>query len=139
MKLTLAGLGKYDYIGVLLLRIGVGALVAYHGFPALLGGADAWTDIGSGASIMRIDSSLYLALGLASCVIQVFGGLLLILGLLSRGASLLLVIVAGLALANIIQRGDFALNFFAHLQITLTLLGLVFIGPGRLSFDRRGI
>ena len=139
MKLTLAGLGTYDYLGILLLRIGVGALVAYHGFPALLGGADAWTEIGSGAAIAKLNAQLFLAAGLASCVIQSFGGILLILGSLTRASALLIALIVGFALANIIARGNMGLDFFSHLQILFALLALVFIGPGRLSFDRKGI
>ena len=139
MKLTLAGLSRFDFIGVFLLRLGAGALVTYHGFPMLLGGTEAWTEIGSGAAIAHLPETFYLAAGLASCCIQVFGGLLLALGLFSRGSALLLTVVSGFALANVIQSGDFHLTFFAHLQVSFVFLALMFIGPGRFSLDRRGI
>ncbi|MDQ8203124.1 DoxX family membrane protein [Pelagicoccus sp. SDUM812003] len=139
MKLSLASLSKFDFFGVLVLRLGAGALVAFHGFPMLLGGADAWTEVGSGAAIARLPESLFLVAGLAACIIQVFGGLLLALGLFTRGAALFLTIVSAFALANVIQSGDFHLTFFAHLQVTLLFFGLLFIGPGRFSLDRKGI
>lgn len=141
MKSPLAGLSQFDYFGVLLLRLGIGALVAFHGFPALVGGSEAWTEIGKGAAILHIPEIpfLLLSLGLASAILQTIGGLCLAIGLFTRGAALLLAIAASIALANIVAAHDFSLNFFAHLQVTLLLYALVFIGPGRLSFDRKGI
>ncbi len=139
MRSPLVALSKFDYFGVLLLRVGAGMLVAYHGFPALSGGQDAWREIGSGAAIAALPPFLFVAAGLTSAVIQVLGGLSLILGLFTRGAALLLAIVSGFALANIIEQRDFTLTFFAYLQFTLLFLGLAFIGPGRLSIDRKGV
>lgn len=139
MKSPLAGLGKFDYFGILLLRIGVGALLAFHGFPILTGGKDAWADVGQGAAIVQLPPSLFEATGLISGITQFLGGILLVVGLFTRSAALCLAIVVGFALANLIQDGSYQLSFLAHLQMTLSLLALVFIGPGRLSLDRRGI
>ena len=139
MKSPLAGLSKFDYFGVLLLRIGVGALLAFHGYPVLTGGGGAWADVGAGAAIASVPSAYFEYVGLASGVVQFIGGILLILGLFTRGASLALAVILGFALANLIAESSFQLSFFAHLQLTLALLGLAFIGPGRLSLDRKGI
>ncbi|EDY82044.1 DoxX subfamily, putative [Verrucomicrobiia bacterium DG1235] len=139
MKSPLAGLSKFDFFGVLLLRIGVGALLAFHGYPILTGGGDVWIEVGQGAEIASLNASLFKAAGLASGIIQFIGGILLVIGLFTRASSLFLTIVVSFALANHIAAGSFQLSFLAHLQITLALLGLVFIGPGRLSLDRKGI
>ena len=139
MKLTLAGLSRFDFFGVFLLRTGVGVLATYHGFPIFFGGTAALEEVGSGAGITTLDPSLYLAAGIASAIIQVCGGILLVLGLFTRGAALFLTVVSGFALANIIAAGEYELAFFAHLQLTLVFLSLVFIGPGRFSLDRKGI
>ena len=140
MKPSLAGLSKFDYFGVLLLRIGAGALAVFHGFPILTGGSDAWTDIGSGIAITTLSPSFFLAAGIASAIIQVFGGLFLLIGLFTRGAALFLTLVAGFGLANAIAQGDyFSLNAFALLHVTLVYFSIAFIGPGRLSVDRKGV
>ncbi|MDQ8185076.1 DoxX family protein [Pelagicoccus sp. SDUM812002] len=139
MKSPLAGLSKFDYFGVLLLRIGVGALLAFHGYPILTGGGTVWSDIGEGAAIASLPPGLFEYAGLASGIIQFIGGILLVIGLFTRGTALLLTVVAGFALANHIAAGSFYLSFIAHLEMTLALLALVFIGPGRLSLDRKGI
>lgn len=139
MKLSLASLSKFDFLGVLFLRIGTGALIAYHGFPLLISGTDSYERIGSPVALIGI-SSFYLVFGLASAVIQAVGGLFLVLGILTRGIALLLTIITGFAIANLIQHGnglDTAL--LVHSQVCLALLSLVFIGPGRISLDRKGI
>lgn len=139
MKSPLAGLSKFDFFGVLLLRIGVGALLAFHGYPILTGGSSVWADVGQGAAIISLPAALFESAGLASGIIQVAGGLLIVFGLFTRGSALLLTLIVALALANHIDAGSFQLSFLAHLQMTLALCGLVFIGPGRLSLDRKGI
>ncbi|MBC2608141.1 DoxX family protein [Pelagicoccus albus] len=139
MKSPLAGLGKLDYIGILFYRVGVGALLAFHGFPIITGGGDVWTDVGSAAAIASLPSAFFEYVGLASGVIQFAGGILLVLGLFTRATSLTLSVVVGFALANLIVESSFHLSFMVHLQVTLALLGLLFIGPGRLSLDRKGI
>lgn len=139
MKSPLAGLSKFDFFGVLLLRVGVGVLLAFHGYPILTGGGDVWAEVGSGAAITTLPSNYFEFAGLASGLIQFMGGILLIIGLFTRGASLFLLTVVGFAIANHIVAGSYQLSFLAHLQLALALFGLVFIGPGRLSLDRKGI
>ena len=139
MKPSLASLSKFDFLGVLFLRLGTGALICYHGFPLLVGGTDGYERIGSPVALIGI-SSFHLIFGLASAVIQAVGGLFLVLGILTRGIALLLTIITGFAIANIFRHGgEFDLSLFVHLQIGLALLSLVFIGPGRISLDRKGI
>ncbi len=139
MKSPLAGLSKFDFFGVLLLRIGVGALLAFHGYPILTGGGTVWADVGEGAAIASLPPAFFEYAGLASGIVQFIGGILLIIGLFTRGTALLLTVIVGFALANHIAASSFQLSFLAHLEMTLALLGLVFIGPGRLSLDRKGI
>ena len=138
MKLSLARLSKFDFLGVLLLRIGVGALIAFHGFPLLVGGTGGYERIGSPVVLIGI-TSFHLVFGLASAVIQAVGGLFLILGILTRGISLLLAIVVGFAIANLARSQSFDTAFFVYCQVCLALFALVFIGPGRLSLDRKGV
>ena len=73
-------------------------------------------------------------------VVQSVGGLFLILGIFTRGIGLLLFAIVGFALANLIIHSPEIDNVMVvYAQVNLTLLSLVFIGPGRLSLDRRGV
>ncbi len=139
MKVALTGLSRFDFFGVLLLRIGIGVLVAYHGFPLWSEGPDSWERIGSAVSLIGI-THFYLIFGILSVVIQSVGGLFLILGIFTRGIALLLSVIVGFALANLIIHSPEIDNvMMVYAQINLALLSLVFIGPGRLSLDRRGV
>ncbi len=139
MKPGLSSLSKFDFLGVLLLRVGLGALIAYKGFPLLVSGTDTYERIGSAVSIVGI-TNFHVLFGIASAVIQTVGGLFLILGILTRGMALLLSIIVGIALANLIMHSpEIDTVMVVYAQINLALLSLVFIGPGRLSLDRRGV
>ena len=139
MPSPLASLSKFDFIGVFFLRVGLGALIAYNGFPLLVGGAETYERVGSAVSIIGIHS-LHLLFGLASAVIQSVGGVFLVLGILTRGIALLLSIIVGFALARMILNADSVdAMMLAYAQINLAALSLVFIGPGRFSLDRRGV
>ncbi len=139
MKIAFSSLSRFDFLGVLFLRIGIGSLIAYNGFPLLVGGTETYERIGGAVALVGIPS-FHIIFGIASAVIQSVGGLFLILGILTRGISLLLAIIVGLALANlVINSAGFDTMILAYAQINLALLSLVFIGPGRLSLDRRGV
>ncbi len=139
MKVSLSSLSKFDFFGVFLLRLGVGSLIAYNGFPLLVGGVEAYERVGSAVALVGI-GSFHLLFGLASAVIQTVGGAFLVLGILTRGIAALLAIIVGLALAGLVMNsGSVDTVMLVHAQITLALLSLVFIGPGRFSLDRRGI
>lgn len=139
MTLSLSKLSNFDFLGVFLLRLGIGALIAFHGFPILVGGTEGYERVGSAVSLVGIHS-FHLVFGLAAAVIQSVGGLFLILGILTRGIALLLSVIVGLAIAGLIRNGGpVDLSFLVYCQVFLGVLSLVFIGPGRFSLDRRGV
>jgi len=138
MKFSFAGLGKFDYIGKLLLRIGIGALLALHGFPLFMEGPKTWRAVGETVSLVQIDSG-HVIFGLISVMAQAFGGIALIIGLFTRGAALLHAIIVSFALARTIQNGDPLLHQLVYAQLAMTCLSLSLIGPGRLSFDQRSL
>ena len=138
MKFSLNYLSRFDFIGVLLLRLGTGSLIAYYGFPRFIGGPDVWKDTGEAMSLVGVES-LHLFFGLASLMAQSFGGLLIIVGLFTRGIAAVLTIVMGFAVANALVAGDSVPHILVMTQLGLAFLALILIGPGRLSLDRRGI
>ncbi len=139
MKVSLSSLSKFDFLGVFFLRLGIGSLIAYNGFPLLVGGVESYERIGSAVSLAGINS-FHIIFGLASAVIQAVGGLFLVLGILTRGIAALLTIIVGFALAGLIVNSDgIDTMMLVYAQVNLATLSLVFIGPGRFSLDRRGV
>lgn len=138
MKLSLSGLGRFDYVGLFFLRLGTGGLFAYHGFPLFLEGPKAWTKVGRAMELIGVDS-LHLILGLTGLMLQAFGGLALVLGLFTRAFALALAFAAALGLAVRHSQDADWLPILVMAQLTLSSLCLAFVGPGRFSLDRRGV
>jgi putative oxidoreductase len=113
------------------LRIAVAILFLQHGTAKLFGVPH----------IAMFDGLSWFSLMGAAGVIEVVGGLLLLVGLLTRPVALLLAIQmafaygiahAGAALLPIQNRGELALLYL------LIFLYLAAAGPGRFALDREG-
>jgi putative oxidoreductase len=130
----LASLGRYRDFGLLILRLGVGVLFVLHGYPKLIGGPERWAALGGAMGYLGI-TVLPVAWGLAAACAELFGGLLLILGLLFRPACLALLATMAVAATMHFSRGD-GLSGASHaLELACVFFGLLFVGPGRHSLD----
>ena len=121
-------------IGLLLLRIGIGIAFVMHGFPKLfvpqVQGYLAATFNKFG--IPGGEISVYLAGGA-----EVIGGILLIIGLAFRPASILLAFTMAVALIWHIKQGHNFMKFSHSLESMILFVTLIFIGPGKLSLDAK--
>jgi putative oxidoreductase len=117
-------------LGLLILRVTLGVSFIYHGYPKLSDPAHALKAFPS----FGFPSYFAYAFG----ILEVFGGGLLIAGLFTRGAALLLAIETGLVLARTVlpSTGIYA---FGRYEMPLLLgamaLALVTTGAGLISFD----
>jgi putative oxidoreductase len=132
----LSSLNKYKDLGLLIIRVGLGAMFIYHGYPKLMGGKEAWTGLGSSTKYIGI-TFLPMMWGLLAALTETVGGLLVILGLAFRPACLLLVInLVVAAVSHFGKGGD--LGDAAHaIEDAVVFAGLFFIGPGRYSVDKK--
>jgi putative oxidoreductase len=123
-------LDKLKPLGLLLLRVALGASFIYHGYPKLNDPAHALKAV-SGFGFPSYFAYIF---GL----LEVFGGGLLIAGLFTRGAALLLAVETGLVLGRTIlpPAGIYA---FGRYEMPLLLgamsLALVTTGAGAISID----
>lgn len=123
-------------IGKLLLRLTVGILILLHGIAKVTGGV-------GGISNMLAGVGLPAALAYGVYIGEVLAPLLLIIGLYSRIAALVIVVnmlfAIGLVHMNDIARltktGGWALELQA--LFLLTSLAIALIGPGRYAVSRR--
>ncbi|WP_363463380.1 DoxX family protein [Halogeometricum borinquense] len=127
-------------VSSLLLRLGLGVVFAVHGFGKL--------DIGplaNGAGVSGV-TGFFTQLGIPLpgimawivTLVEVVGGLLLLLGVFTRVASFLLAVDMAVAtvlvhLPNGFGVGDGGVEF--TLVLFLGVLALVFLGPGRYSLE----
>ncbi|EHQ27639.1 DoxX family protein [Mucilaginibacter paludis] len=130
----LSNLGKYKNTGLLMMRVGLGILFLYHGYPKLLGGPAKWTEIGHATKYVGIHF-LPTFWGLMAACTETFGGFLLVIGLAFRPVCLLLTI--NLVVAAFMHFGTGGgLTEAAHaIEDAVVFAGLIFVGPGRYSVD----
>ena len=132
----LESLGKFRNSGLLLIRIGVGISMMVHGFPKISGGPDLWEKIGGSMKVLGIEF-LPVFWGFMAGASETFGGFLLILGLFSRPACLFLLITMIVAACTHFANGD-GFGVASHaLELAALFLGLLFVGPGKYSIDKK--
>jgi putative oxidoreductase len=131
-----SNLGKYKNTGLLIIRVGLGIMFMFHGYPKLLGGTESWTAMGNAMKFTGI--SFYPAVwGLLAAVTETFGGVLILLGLAFRPASILLAVTMIVASIMHLKSGD-GLGGASHaIEAAIVFIGLTFIGPGKYSVDKK--
>lgn len=129
-----SALGKVADLGPLLMRLGIGSVFAVHGWQKLSDGvanfAPTLTDLGVPAPQV---------VAWLMTIAEGIGGLLLIVGLLTRLVTLPLIAIMIGAIALVKVDVGFIVPDAAGAELDTALLagllGLLFIGPGRLSID----
>ncbi|MBI5889005.1 MAG: DoxX family protein [Deltaproteobacteria bacterium] len=134
--MILNSLGRYRNIGLLILRLGIGAMFVYHGAPKMLGGPAKWEGLGRAAGIFGIDFAPVFW-GFMAAVSEFAGGFALILGLFSREFSALLVITMIVAAGFHLNRGEGLFGASHAVELGIVFFSFIFIGPGKYSLDER--
>ena len=128
-------LGRYRDFGLLVLRLGVGAMFLFHGWPKLMGGPVKWESLVTAMGYLGIHV-IPVFWGLMAALSEFFGGACLILGVVFRPACLLLLGTMAVAATMHLQRGD-GLQVASHaIELGFVFFGLLFVGPGRFGFGR---
>ena len=128
-------LGRYTNLGLLLMRVGIGAMMIVHGYPKLLGGPEKWTKLG--VSMENLNIHVYPTFfGFMAAAAEALGGLLLILGLAFRPAAFLLLFTMVVAAVSHFAKGDEIGKASHAIELAFVFLGFFFIGPGRYSVDK---
>ena len=136
MKALSSSIGRAADFGPLLMRFGLGAAFAYHGWLKLDGGVSNFAGFLDSLGVPLADVVAPLQI-----IAEGIGGLMLIAGLLTRLVTLpLMGIMLG---AILLVKADFgfivaesgAPGFSYETVLLAGLLGLLFVGPGRYSLD----
>ncbi len=128
-----SALKNYSDAVLLLVRVVLGSIILWlHGWPKLAGGAGAWRSY----AIKELHVAFWPEFwGFLATFAQTAGCALVILGLLFRPSALLLAIVMALAAIADYTSGGFGRAAHAT-ELWLFFLLLLFIGPGKYSFDK---
>ena len=137
MNLKWRSLDRWSDVGLLIIRVGFGALfMCVHGFPRLMGGPDKWTSVGRALSYLGVDFG-YMIWGLAASLAMTVGGALMIVGFAHRPIALTLFVT--MAVASIWKYYPFAGWGGADhpAAMAVVFLGLLLTGPGKYSLDAK--
>ncbi len=129
-------LGNYKNIGLLIMRLGLGVMLMYHGYPKLLGGPAKWNEIGGAMKYIGI-SFIPSFWGFLAAATETFGGFLLVLGLAFRPVCLLLAFTMLIASIMHLKSGDGLMTASHAIELGIVFLGLSFVGPGKYSVDKK--
>lgn len=125
-------LEKLKPLALLLLRLGLGVIFIYHGYPKLFSHMHQTMQ-----EFPRIGFPSYFAL--ISGVVELFGGWLLILGLFTRVSALLLAGEMAIAIVRVhIPQGGVMMvsNYQFPLALAVGAFALATVGAGVISIDR---
>jgi len=122
--------------GLLILRIGIGTMFMCHGLPKLLGGPEVWTKLGGALSAVGVTFAPT-SMGFLAAISESGGGLLIILGLLTRPACFFLFCTMVVATLMHVKGGDPFVKYSHALEAAILFFSLLFIGPGTLSLDEK--
>jgi putative oxidoreductase len=127
---------KYTDLGLLLLRIGIGAMFIAHGWGKLIGGHDKWMKVGEKVSLIGIEFG-HVFFGFMAAFAETFGGLFLILGVLWIPANLLLLMTMIVATNYHIVNEDSFPDISHSAEAGILFLALILIGPGKYRLFNR--
>lgn len=132
----LNSLGKYRNTGLLIIRIGLGTMFILHGYPKLLGGPEKWEALGGAMKHLGITFAP-VVWGLLSGLTETFGGFLILLGLAFRPVCILLTFNLLVATFMHLNSSENYMSASQAIETGFVFLGLIFIGPGKYSVDRK--
>ncbi len=128
-------MGNKIDLGLLILRLGVGVMLIYHGFPKIMGGPQVWDGLGKAMGVFGI-TFLPKFWGFMAAFAECFGGVALILGVLTAPFCILLVIDMIVASAMHISKGEGLMVASHAIELGIVFLALIFIGPGKYKIGK---
>ncbi len=124
----LTSLLLYSNVGLLVIRIALGAIFIIHGFPKLF---RTYGQFAGYLKTLRVPFPGFMALVVG--VVETFGGIAVILGVLTQWAGLLIAI--NMLVASILVRRKFVGGWEFDFMLFATAVALVLVGAGSISID----
>lgn len=124
--------------GLLLIRVGIGIMFLFHGFPKISGGPEVWVKLGGAMQYLGI--SLYPAFwGFMAAVAEFGGAILLIFGFQTKIAAALMCFTMIVASIMHLGMGDGIKGASHAIELGIVFAGLFLTGPGSISLDAKRV
>lgn len=134
--MLLKSLSKHRDLGLLIMRLGLGAMFMYHGLPKLLGGPEKWEKVGAAMQYVGVDFAPVFW-GFMAAFAMVFGSICLIFGFFFVPACILLLFTMVVAAAMHLGKGDTLQTASHAIESGIVFFSLIFIGPGKHSIEKQ--
>ena len=135
---VLAFLERHSELGHVILRVGLGFTSLFlRGISQLAGGPERWEEMGGAMQHLGITFAPVFW-GLMASLAEAAGGLLLLLGLFVRPACAFLIFTMFVVCVQSFINNGMLMGARAHpLELGIAYVGLMFLGAGRYSLDRK--
>ena len=130
------GGSKAIHFGLMILRLGIGAIFAFHGYPILSDGVSEWRDLGHDMMHPIGIEFAYPMWGFLSAVSMAIGGLFVALGLLVRPFAFLLLVTMSLITYSHIDYGGGFIAYRDSLTAAVAFFALLIAGGGDYAMGR---
>jgi putative oxidoreductase len=134
--LTWPGLDGARDVGLLVLRVGLGAMMVGHGWPKVTGGPATWAKLGGSMRALGVDAAPAFW-GACAAFAEAGGGVLLVLGLATRPAAAALAFTMLVAATDHVRDGDGFVKSSHAIEDGIAFVALVLLGGGRYALDAR--
>lgn len=131
---AMASVHKTD-LGLLIVRVGVGASFMGHGYGKVMGGPEKWAKLGGAMKVIGIDF-LPTFWGACGAFAEFFGGLALALGVVFTPAAAAMAFTMFVAMMVHIDKGDGFSGWNHAFEAMVLFVGLALIGPGGYTVHR---
>lgn len=126
--------GRLRDVGLLVLRVGLGVMFLYHGWPKISGGPEKWAKIGMATANLGVTFAPAFW-GLMAALSEFGGGVCLITGFRVRIAALFMASTMAVATTMHLTHGD-GLSVASHaIEAGIVFVSLILMGAGRFSLD----
>lgn len=129
-------LHKYKDEGLLFLRVGMGIMMMYHGFPKIMGGIEGWIKVGAAMKFLGITFAPAFWGFMAACA-EFFGGMLIMLGLGTRLACVFVTSTMVVAVTMKLATGGGLFGASQAIENGIVYISLFISGPGKYSLDNK--
>jgi putative oxidoreductase len=131
----LTWLSQYRDIGLLFLRLGIGTMMIFHGWPKLAGGIVQWEKLGKAMGVLGVNF-FPVFWGFSSAMVETLGGVLLIIGFCFRPVAILMTLNFILATIFLYKTSPQFIEWSRPAEMLILFFSLIFIGAGKYSVDR---